>query len=201
MLWCSDMCNFRRFWNIPNQTGKAALSVVFIQTSMFVSRWRWRGDGRGGSGACRAWYQRVVHWYVWKDGHLPARGTDRSYNPSHFLNFFPQLGSITIICLSTDVIFPPLFCSFCYEFPPPNLHVQAHAKITGCWRTWTNLPASSTWRWRTSASTSAETCRISTISVSKPKHAFCMIPERFSDCVFYLETIYTIYLISIWCIF
>lgn len=99
------MCHFSRFWNVSNQTGKAVLSVVFIQTSMFVHRWRWCGDGRGGSGACRAWYQRVVHWYVWKDGHLPARGTDRSYNPSHFFNLFPQLGSVTIVCLSTDVIF------------------------------------------------------------------------------------------------
>ena len=60
----------------------------------------------------------------------------------------------------------PLFSFISCIFSPFTLlHVQLPVRITGYWRTWTSLLVLSTWRWRTSASTLAVTCRISTTSV------------------------------------
>lgn len=138
---------------------------------LFVSRWRWCGDGRGSCGACRAWYQWVVHWHVWKDGHLPARGTDRSEHPSHFaIHSLTVRNHNCIVGLIPSINFKSLTVSFWHAFTSTNRSnrpAQAHVRIIACWKTWTNSPAWSTWRWKTSASTLAGTCRISTINVSE----------------------------------
>ena len=88
---------------------------------MLVFRWWWCGDSRGGCGACRARHQWAVHWYVWKDGHLPARRTNRSLNilyTSSFSCLFPA--HISTVFSKTKYcschFFPCHFCHFslCY---------------------------------------------------------------------------------------
>lgn len=77
-------------------------SVLYLFYCMTVFRWRWCGDSRGGCRACRAWHQWVVHWYVWKDGHLPARRTHRSLNTLHSALPFLQTGRATVDSRQTD---------------------------------------------------------------------------------------------------
>lgn len=74
-FYCGYIVCFELHWHYT-------FCVVIIFLWMLVMRW-WRcGDSRGGCGACRARYQRVVHRYVWKDGSVPARRTHRSaWNP------------------------------------------------------------------------------------------------------------------------
>lgn len=98
------------------------LCCIFIHPLIFVFRWRRCGDSRGGCWACRAWYQWVVHWYVWKDGHLPARGTDRCFNILHtssFCQIFPAYRKTYILSQHTHLlvfIYTSVF--LCHAYSP-----------------------------------------------------------------------------------
>lgn len=144
-------------------------TIVFIQyLFMFVFRWRWCGNSRGGCGACRARYQWIMHWYVWKDGHLPARGADRCLNVFLILKYLYRKTHIQLA--SKNILLCAYTSPSVMHIHPTSSRVQEHAKITDCWRIWTSLQVSSTWKWRTSALTSAETFRISTTNVSEIRY-------------------------------